>query len=615
MVGLAPALLLQDPGAYIKAHIRTVPDCPERGVIELLERLSEQVLEWATRPWRPIACGAFGVAFVLLGLGGLGLTPPALAQAPGSQPGQIERQFQTPPQPRSQAGTFQLPLPQQAPPPGSEGVKFRLRGLSLEGITVYPADSWGADYSRLLGREVSLVEIYGFANALTTRYRNDGYILSQVVVPAQTVEQGYVRLQVVEGYVADVRFEGDPASPLLKSYAERVQAERPLTAATLERALLLMNDLPGSFARALLVPSPTQQGAADLVVQVTAQRFTGGIAIDNRGGRSLGPLRATLDLEQRGLLGWGERTGVRFVAAEKNELKYLSLSHDQAVGRDGTRFSLAWNRVRSRPDTGSSFIPLDLETDSDSGALTMSHPFVRSRNENLGLRGSLTGHNGSTVLFGQPDTEDRLRTLRLGLTYDLADIWRGVNIFDIELARGVEALGSSRAGDADLSRANGKPAFTKLGLYVARLQSLAPGWPRWSLLVAASGQLSFDDLLAPELFSFGGEQFGRGYDPSELVGDHGAALKLELRYTLSSEGGFAAGATVYGFYDAGVVRQRSPGAGVPAQQSATSAGLGVRFDIGQPLTGYLELAKPLTRTVAAEGTGDLRTYGGLSLRF
>jgi hemolysin activation/secretion protein len=553
----------------------------------------------------------FGVSGALVRIVGACLATSVLAQAPpGTQPGQIERQFQAPPQPRSQAGSFQVPLPAQAPPAGSEGVKFRLRGLALEGMTVYGSESWSEDYSRLLGRQVSLADIYAFASALTVRYRNDGYLLSQVIVPAQTVEDGYVRLQAVEGYVAEVRFEG-PESPLLRAYADRIRAERPLTAATLERFLLLMNDVPGAFARALLVPSATQQGASDLVVQVTQQAVSGGISIDNRGGRALGPLRGTVDLEQRGLLGWGDRTALRFVGAEKGEMKYLSLSHDQAVGQDGTRAGFLYSRVRSRPDTGTSFIPLDLETESDSLALTLSKPFQRSRNQNLALRAALTGHNGTTLLFNARDTVDRLRAVRLGLTFDLADSARGVNIVDVEVSQGFEGAGSSRAGDPLLSRVNGKPGFGKLGLYAARLQSL---WPSWSLLAAFSGQVAFTDLLAPELYSFGGEQFGRGYDPSELVGDHGAALKLELRYTFATEGALALGATVYGFYDAGIVQQRSPG-GLDARQSATSAGLGVRFELGRLLSGYLELAKPLTRLVAAEGNREPRTYGGLSLRF
>lgn len=560
---------------------------------------------------RIVALSCTAVAAALLSLLVLLAASSAHAQAGATQPGQIERQFRPPPQPRSQAGRFEMPLPAQTPPPGSEGVKFRLRGLVLEGMTVYEAESWSADYSRLLGRQVTLGEIYAFANELTRRYRNDGYLLSQVVVPAQAVEDGVVKLLAVEGYVAEVRFEGTE-TPLLRRHAQRIRAERPLTAATLERYLLLMNDVPGTFARAALVPSATAPGASDLIVQLNQVRFSASLGIDNRGGRALGPVRTSLELEQRGLLGWGDRTSLRVVAAERDELEYLALAHEEALDRDGMRGSASFSRVRSRPDTGTGFIALDLQTQSDSATLGISRPVERSRASNLSWRAALTGHNGKTLLFGMRESEDRVRALRLGLTYDRVDAARGVNLVDLELAHGFEGLGSSRAGDAQLSRANGNPAFTKLGLYVARLQSFGASW---SLLGALGAQVAFDDLLASELFSFGGEPFGRGYDPSELTGDDGAAAKLELRYSLAGAGGFASlGVTVYGFYDAGFVRQRSSG-GLKARQSATSAGLGARFEAGRLVTGYLEVAKPLTRDVAAEGDRDLRAYGGLQVRF
>jgi hemolysin activation/secretion protein len=511
---------------------------------------------------------------------------------------------------------LQVPLPAADPPPGSEGIRFRLRELTLEGVTIYSSESWGADFSRLLGQRVSLADIYAFAAALTARYRNDGYILSRVIVPPQTidtVEGGVIRLQAVEGFIAEVRFEGDAPGRLLRAHGEQIKAERPLKAATLERFLLLMNDQPGTFARALLLPSPTKAGASDLVIELSRQRLGAGASIDNRGGRALGPLRATLDIEQRAFFGWGDRTSLRLTGAEHNELNYLAFAHEESIGSDGTRGSFSFNRVRSRPDTSSSFIPLDTRTASDSAALGLSHAAWRGRNQNLYLRAALTGHNGTTHLFNTLESEDRIRALRIGLTYDLADAARGVNILDVEFAGGFEGLGSSRQGDADLSRAGGKPGFRKLGIYAARLQALAGGW---SVLGALSAQKAFDVLLAPELFGFGGEQFGRGYDPSELVGDHGAAAKLELRWSTGFDlAGRALGTTAYGFYDAGTVRQRSPQPGSPAKESAQSAGFGVRFDAAPAFSGYLEFAKPLNRDVAAEGNRRLRTYAGLSVRY
>ncbi|MGA4816816.1 POTRA domain-containing protein [Pseudomonas aeruginosa] len=47
------------------------------------------------------------------------------------------------------------------------------------------------------------------ANRLTAKYRQDGYLLTQVVVPEQSIEGGKVRLQVIEGYLEHVQIKGN----------------------------------------------------------------------------------------------------------------------------------------------------------------------------------------------------------------------------------------------------------------------------------------------------------------------------------------------------------------------------------------------------------------------
>ena len=216
------------------------------------------------------------------------------AQLPGTvQPGQIERQFQKPPEPRAQPGAIRVPETGQKPPANAAQIKFALTRVDIAGATVYAADVLRSAFESQIGKEVTLADIYGIAERLTTRYRNDGYILSQVVVPAQTVDGGVVRLEAIEGYVADVRVEGAGAGATqnILEHAHKIKASRPLTAAALERYLLLINDLPGVFARGVLASSKSQPGASDLVIQVTPRLFSAGLSIDNRGSRSLGPRR------------------------------------------------------------------------------------------------------------------------------------------------------------------------------------------------------------------------------------------------------------------------------------------------------------------------------------
>ena len=146
-----------------------------------------------------------------------------------------------------------------------------------------------------------------------------------------------------------------------------------------------------------------------------------------------------------------------------------------------------------------------------------------------------------------------------------------MNIADIEYSHGLKGLGASDNGDEYLSRPGGRSDFSKATLYAARIQSLPANW---SVVVAANGQYAFTDLLAPELFSVGGEQFGRGYDASELLNDHGAALKIDLRYAHTWGGRRPVTLMPYIFGDAGRVWQRTPFAGGESQQTLSSAGGG-----------------------------------------
>jgi hemolysin activation/secretion protein len=291
-------------------------------------------------------------------------------------------------------------------------------------------------------------------------------------------------------------------------------------------------------------------------------------------------------------------------------VNYLSLNHDEPIGSEGGKLSVSASVTRSEPPIDA-VVPITLQGSSEAAGISYSHPFVRSRSTNLSARFGLSGYNGETDVNSANASTDRIRPLRLGGTWDHADSHLGISILDMELSQGLNALGASDNGTPGLSRPTGKSDFTKITLYGARLQSITN---EWSVLAAVNAQYSFSDLLTPELFSYGGEQFGRGYDPSELVGDSGAALKLELRYAGALPDTLLTSYTAYGFYDVGSVNQRTL-ISSETSGSAASAGLGLRFSIGRYVSGFLELAKPLTRIVQAEGNKDLRAYFGLAARF
>jgi hemolysin activation/secretion protein len=547
---------------------------------------------------------------------GLGLAASAWSQQipPSVEPGQVQRQLQQRRAPPPVAPQVFAPAPEQPLPEGASDIHFTLRGVEVSGSSVYGARAIESAFAPLIGHDTAVSEVFRAANALTARYRRDGYILSQVLVPAQDVSAGRVRLIVVEGFIDQVVYRGDvPAdSPMLAGFARKLTAARPLTAAVLERYLLLMNDLGDTTARGTLVPAERVQGASDLLVDFARHHERTAVAGDNRNSRSLGPFRATSDLDWYGAASTWDHVGLSAGTTFNSDLNYAGLRYGSTLGHDGERWGLSVTGVYSRPGPAANLTVTDLHSNSVAGALQVDYPLLRSRAQNLYLRASLTSFDGRSVFETADVSDDHIRAARLGLSLDVADAWRGVNQLDLEFSQGLNILGARETGTASepLSRAGGHADFSKITLYAARLQSL--GGP-WSGLLAVSGQQAFCTLLSPELFAYGGEPFGRGYDAAELVGDSGEAAKAELRFSGFTATTFVPAYSVYGFFDWGEVRRREP-VNEPAREHASSAGLGARFSGARnSWQGYLELAKPLDHVVAAEGNRSLRVFFGVQV--
>lgn len=534
----------------------------------------------------------------------------ALCQATTSSPGRLPLD----------AGAEPKPAPRDVPilidkdrfaeqvPAGADAIRLRLSRIDLVGNQALPTSQFEPLWKGLVGRDIALSDIFAVAARISAAYRAAGYVLSQALVPQQSLSQtdGVVRIRIVEGYVSRVVVADDVAGrERIVTMLAPVQSERPLTLATLERSLLLLNDLPGTRAQALL-RAAQEPNAAELELVVERDRQAYSASITNRTTDAVGPLRLELSGEWRGVVGNFDRHVVRWVGSGNERLNLIAYSGDAPIGSNGLFANWSASASRSKPKQGELF---QFDTKSESLSFGLSYPVLRSRAINLNLRGALAAYDGSSdIVDGLTVSKEKIRTLRLGATFDATDSASGVNLLDIEWSKGLSGLGASRQGDPELARFGSNPQFSKLTLYAARLQSLGG---EWSLLAAVTGQHTSDMLTSSEEFGLGGDTFLRAYDPSELLGDKGLAGKLELRYNLAFP---ALSTTLYAYYEGGSVRALQLD-GSSSKQSAISTGLGVRASGPYGLKGYLEVAKPVNKPTAKNGNERARVFAGLAIDF
>ena len=532
----------------------------------------------------------------------------ASAQAipPSVQPGRERELFSEPQPSRAQPGGPTVVLPSTTAPPGAKSVRIVVRRIGVTGSTVYDAEDFKPLYEGLVGKRVPLQAIYDLAQAITAKYGADGYVLSRAIVPVQELEPGgaNIRIQIVEGYVDRVVWPEKLSRyrDFFTDYARKITADRPLNIKTLERYLLLANDLPGLKFSTTLKASKFEQGAATLFVEVTEKPVEWNARVDNRGTLARGPVQFMVSPTLNNLMGQHEALSLTYASVVPfKELQYTALGWRQVLNSEGlTAFANA-SHSWSYPGT-TELESLEFKTRSTYVEAGVYFPVIRSRERNLTVTGlAFEGENYSfwNLTPDDPQAVDRLRGIRLRAEGDFADKSGAINQFSATFSQGIDGLGSTHNDNALASRIGGRADFSKIEGLASRLQPLAD---RFSALVTVYGQYAFNPLLVPEQCGYGGRIFGRAFDPSELLSDHCWLASAELRYDLPPLGGGSQGQSTplpsvqfYGFTDKGKLYRLSTGSvGTDAATfEGASAGGGIRLGWNNNLNVDLSAAKAI----------------------
>jgi len=486
-----------------------------------------------------------------------------------------------------------------------------LRTVSIEGNTVFSGSAVRSLYEGFLGRPLDANAAAQIVARITAKYREAGFFLSHAIAPPQSLAEGMLRVRVIEGYVDKVVIEGAVRDRDLRPYAAAVSNERPLRLSTLERALTIIKDLPGVTAIPSLAPIDEGTGRYELVLKADASRVTGYLGIDNRGPRYIGPWEAQASASVTStLVPFDQFTASLFTVPNlPREFIADEIAYDVPLGSRGLRAAFGVTHSSFHP--GGYLASADLSGSTMIYGTGLKYPMLRDRTRSLWLGSSFTLTDSHEKEPAARLFDDHLRVLRADATYTVTDPWGGNTQIFTQLSEGLPGLGASRLASASPSTPNGHAAFTKIA---ASLTHERPIVGDFSAFFDFGAQKAFQPLLLSEQFSLGGARFGRGYDPSEALGDNAVAGAVELRYGRALSNPMVNSFQLYAFYDLGEVWNMDP-ANPMRQASLSSAGAGVRLGLTHGFYFSLEVAKPLTRPLLHEGDKPFRVFGRLSKMF
>jgi hemolysin activation/secretion protein len=398
-----------------------------------------------------------------------------------------------------------------------------------------------------LDRPVSFAELQQAAVAVAQAYRDAGWVV-RAYLPRQEIVDGMLTIQIVEAVFGGALLEGKPPTRIgldrLLRRVESAQAKgQPLNAASVDRALLLLEDLPGVLATGSLQAGPAKGETSLLLKLVDKALASGELSADNGGGRATGPRRLIGNLSLASPAGFGDQGSATVVHTQASD--YARLGYTLPVGYDGWRVGASASWLRYSVITAE-MAALGAHGTSATQGLEASYPVIRSRRKNLSLAVNYDQKNFDNSAGGLVTTRYRLAEVSLGLSGNLIDALGGGgnNGASLTLVSGKLDLDGSPNQDADAKTTRTAGSFSKLRYSLSRQQVLRSDL---TALAALSGQFTGKNLDSGEKLYLGGSSGVRAYPASEGGGSDGMMVNLELRKV------FPHNISLTGFYDWGKV--------------------------------------------------------------
>jgi len=547
-------------------------------------------------------------------LAGAAVTGQSLAQAIPT-PGAVQEQLRPRPSlPTTPKDTVAAPA---APSAGlgvaAGGPQVQVQRFQITGNTAIPSEELQQIVAPYEGKAMTLLEIYDVADLLTRHYRTSGYTLASAFVPEQQVASGVITIEIIEGKLGAVRTEGTRRTrdSFLNWQLNELKPGEVVRDAPLEKEVLLLNDLPGLEARAVLTPG-SEFGTSDLVLKTEEKLLDGLVGYDNYGRESIGESRLNAALGLNGLLGVGDRLDVSAVYAEADLLHYGRLAYSVPVSPWGTVGSVYYSSYDYEVDAkklGPGFSVLDIDGEGDNFGVNFLHPVWRSARKNLFVG---AGYD-RTVTFQEETTFGSSFKQHIGVAAFTAlfDYVGPDNSFSTAgLSLRTNFQGNER--DPVFRTLENNQQAAKLQFDLSHYRGI---WRQLSLFARFTGVLTPDPLLDTEQFRLGGTASVRAYPSSEIAGDEGFFASGELQHPVRMLPGMQQ-QRLKAFVDTGRVYRKNHNL-LGVEQSESLSGVGVGFDalVFGRVTVDAMLAYPIGQHESSDDDDGVRFWTGITANF
>ncbi|MDR1857533.1 MAG: hypothetical protein LBR22_10335 [Desulfovibrio sp.] len=438
-------------------------------------------------------------------------------------------------------------------------------------------------------RDLTLGQLEEVTAKVTELYRQKGYVVARAYLPKQKAADGVITIRILVGSYGPTGLENSSAVRdwlLERSLRANLAEGRPVHRSDLERAVLIIGDMPGAAQPTLSMGPGQTPGTTDFFAQVPKGKRVGAFLMsDNMGSRYTGRWRFGGGAEANSPLGLADKLSIFGLTSDTGGLKSFAINYAFPLSANGLRLDLGYSRVDYR--LGEDFEDLEARGKSDVFEGTLSYPIVRSATHNLYASLNVARKN----MEDRYDVFDFVRRKQstLGKLSLRNENW--FTVWGLPVYARVGAgftygnfhfpQAEDREEDAEGYRYEGD--FTYLSAEAMVNVSFTE---RFSLSLSAAGQKSLGkNLDSSEQLNVTGSNGVKAYRES-ISGDNGYVFNAEFRYRLPDV--WKVEHYLGAFVDQGGWNYQRPIGVVKHQDALTDIGLGYYLTCG-PLSVKAQL--------------------------
>ena len=481
-------------------------------------------------------------------------------------------------------------------------------------------------FEYFLGDHYGLEGIQEAALAFEKKLRDHGFAFYQVNLAPQTLENGVIKLQIIQLKVDKVEVEGNryfDNENLARNIPTLKSGETPNTR-VLSRAINMADAQPSKSLKLQFSESETGDAInAKLKVEDLKTHFAF-VSVNNTGNDETGNFRLTGGYQFTNL----------FNRDHNLSLSYTTSPSDfSAVKQYGASYTIPFyevggqlNMFITRSDVDSGIVAQNFAV-SGAGTIALlhyKHTFLQNgaykQQLDFGIDNKLFENNVKFVNLPGVIADGSGEVLSRPLSVTYIGFWQGAGrsiSFNIAPYMNMSGGGKNTDADYDNSRTGASSDWSLVRFGFGFDQLITADWLfRLNVL----GQQSSDRLISGEQFGIGGIYSVRGFDERILLGDSGAQANIEL---------WVPGFSEYGirplvFFDLGYVELNTPLLSETPSINISSVGAGLRWSIINKLNVVVDVAyvtdgaeeiNAVTGTTDFTERGDMKGHIDMFYRF